>query len=84
MEPVVMTRAFPRRISRYAKELFAALQEAEPYSDEWKEYKSALHNELGLPLWGRHTVLSREQAPNPEPGSEEEAARQRYDILSGG
>jgi hypothetical protein len=82
MEPIAMTRAFPRRISRYAKELFAALQEAAPYTDEWKRYQSALHTELALPTWLRHTVLSPEQAPNPEPGSEEEAARQRYDILS--
>jgi hypothetical protein len=79
-----MARAIHRRISRHAKELFAALQETEPYSDKWKEYRSALHTELGLPIWLRHTVLSPEQAPNPEPGSEEEAARQRYDILSGG
>jgi hypothetical protein len=86
MEPIAMTptRPFPRRISRHAKELFAALQEAEPYSDEWKKYRSALHTELDLPIWIRHTVLSPEQAPNPEPDSEEEAARQRYDILSGG
>jgi len=79
-----MTRAIPRRISRHAKELFAALQEADPYTDEWKRYQSALHTELGLPIWLRHTVLSPEEAPDPEPGSEEEAARQRYDILSGG
>jgi hypothetical protein len=84
MEPIAMTRAIHRRISRNARELFAALQEAEPYSDQWKTYKSALHAELDLPIWTRHTVLSPEQMPDPQPGSEEEAARQRYDILSGG
>ena len=33
---------------------------------------------------GAPEVLAVKEAPDPEPGSEEEAARQRYDILSGG